>query len=169
MPPAAAAAPKSRSSWRLNQSGAVRVTLDEILDVGRRNGIAVDDDLYEWAMDEHGRVPPNAGAAYGPDIELGRDEAVPWHRYETFRGSGRVRIRLSKELGASDDEILAVLIHETYEIAALEAEFVENGGRLMARRIHSLLNAQDGTLHCAAWQKADDVIFGMIAEGALPK
>jgi hypothetical protein len=143
--------------------------LEAILDVGRRNGIDVDDGLFEWVPDLHGRVPPDALAVYGPDIVLGRDEAVPWHRYETFRGSGRVRVRLSQQLGPSDDESLAVLIHETYEIAALEAEVTASGGRLMASRIHSLINARDGTLHCAAWQRADDVILGMIAAGALPK
>jgi hypothetical protein len=161
--------PKSELSWRPNPSGVVRATLRDILDVGRRNDVDVDGDLYEWVIDEHDRVPADAWAVYGPDLVYARDAAVPWHRYETARGSGRVRVRLSKRLGASDDEILAVLIHETDEVAALEQEFAENGWQLMASRIDSLLNPRNGRLHCAAWQRADEVILGLIEKGVRPR
>jgi hypothetical protein len=147
-----------------------RASLAEILDVGRRNGVNVDDELFDWRMDAQNQVPGHAFAAYGVDLSYSRgSRLVPWRMFETAPESGRVRVRLSKRLGGSDDEILAVLIHETDEIAALEKVFEQNGWNLTAERIDSLINERDGTLHVAAWRNADRAILEMIEKGDWPK
>ncbi len=71
---------------------------------------------------------------------------------------GKFAIKLNSNVLDSDDAIVAVLAHEVHETRALEAEFDANGGRLMAKRVHSLVNAETGTLHCAAWDYADDLL-----------
>ena len=54
--PAAAASPRTEHLWRENPNGVVRKTVEEILDVGRRNGVDVDDELFV------GKVTPEARA-----------------------------------------------------------------------------------------------------------
>lgn len=66
---------------------------------------------------------------------------------------GKFVVRISPDTLRSDDAIVATIAHEVHEITGLRAAFEAN-----ADHVYSLINPRTGTLHCEAWDVADELV-----------
>jgi hypothetical protein len=126
----------------------------------------VDDSLFRWRLGEAHDFRPGELAKYAELRSLSPGQVVPRERFLT--ADGRYIIRLNPDIMLSDDAILAVLIHETHEIVALEAEFAANAERLSVEDLRSLIDTRVGKLHCEAWDAADRRVLALIEEERWP-
>ena len=73
-----------------------------------------------------------------------------------------IPVRLSNEILASDEEIVAVIAHEMHEIEGLRALFEANDLRMTAAELHRLITpGYKGNLHYQAWDIADKLVLAM--------
>lgn len=160
----AAAEPRSQDRWRPNPRGARR-SLDEALDVGRRNDVDVDDERFLWAIGDAGGFAAGELATYA-QVRHFRDEMIV-HRSRLVTRGGRYRVLLNPSILASDDTILAVLVHEVHEIQGLDDAFGSQG-TLSGKEFRSLVDTRTGRLHCAAWDEADRRVLSLIEANKWP-
>jgi hypothetical protein len=148
-----AAAPKV--TFRPNPGGEIR-QLNEALQIAERNGVDVDPERFRFTIDNS--LPDNISARYFwvSDIDPTRPRMFGLKNFQDSQG--RFVVGLNRRIMSSDDHILGTIAHEVFEIDALESAFVANGGRLEAKQIHSLINAETGTAHSAAWEHADAIV-----------
>jgi hypothetical protein len=138
-------------------------SLSEALQIAERNGIDIDPERFRFTVTH--ALPDNISARYfharttrGRIIEL-RD---------LWDINGKFAIQLNRNILQSDDQILAVIAHELFEIEALENAFIENGGRLETTRIFMLIDGEQGSAHSAAWDHADQLVETLQRQGRYP-
>ena len=152
----AAQAPTVR--WRPNPNGQVR-TISEAVEIARRNGVNIPEDI-RFAAVEARDLPSNASAAYAQFGQKHLDDLIEWedfyNRYE------QIPVRISRELLASDEAIVAIMGHEMHELNALRRLFEESGGVMRAGRLRSLIRPGiPNNLHDQAWDVADVLVRRM--------
>lgn len=159
----AGTAASSKVKFRPNPNHEVR-KLSEALQIAERNGIDIDPDRFRFAITSD--LPDNVGAQYFRLRESQQGQMIELKGLTDDQG--RFMIRLNKNILDSDDKILGVIAHEVFEIDALEQAFIENGGRLEAKRIFALVDATQGTAHSAAWNYADTLVESLQKQGKHP-
>lgn len=125
----------------------------------------MDDELFQWQIGQADEFRAGELATYMELRQLHDGMVIPRRRLVTR--DDRYSILLNPSILTSDDAILAVLIHETHEIAALEERFARSD-RLSVRELRSLVDAQVGKLHCEAWDEADRRVLALIEEDRWP-
>ena len=149
------AASNPRENPRPNPVGTPRRTLDEALRIARDHGVEIDDDEFTFTLSPF-PLGPGVGAQY-----LSFDAPSAHFMVECRRllnNDGKVHVTVCPTILVSDEEIVHVLAHEVYESRALLAEFDRNRGSLRADVVASLVRPPLGTLHCDAWDYADDML-----------
>lgn len=126
----------------------------------------MDDELFQWKIGQAEEFREGELAKYMELRGLHDDMVIPQHRLMTR--DERYSILLNPSILTSDDAILAVLIHETHELEALEDHFAARSGRLSTRELRSLVDARVGKLHCEAWDEADRRVLALIEEDRWP-
>lgn len=156
-------APKVRS--KLNPNGLVR-SEDEILDVLRRGGVEIPDDvaIFVGEADEFvgtlddllaGR---NALTARMPSLT--EDAAGYVHFNHMYNRFGKIPVRINPSMMASDDAILAVMKHELHELGLFREVFRRGNGRMTFDAFRAeAMPGNPGNYHWQAWDAADDLIL----------
>jgi hypothetical protein len=153
--PLLGAASNPREIPRPNPTGTPQRTLEEALRIARDHGVDLNDDEFTFTLSPF-PLQSGAGAQYlsldAPSahfiVECGR----------LLNDDGKVHVTVCPTILVSDEEIVHVLAHEVYEATALLAEFDRNHGSLRADVVASLVRPPLGTLHCDAWDYADDML-----------
>lgn len=145
----------SRGSYRPNAGGITR-TADEAVDLARRHGIEIDDDVRIGFIDDWRRLDADAEyAQLGGRFRL--DDLIEWDDLLHDR-TGMLPVRFNSALLQSDEALLAHIAHEMHEVNALRAIFAERGA-ITARELRSLIGSGvRGNLHDQAWDVADAMV-----------
>jgi hypothetical protein len=143
--------------WRPNADGAVR-TIDEAVELARKWGVEIPEDIAFYVRDPN-HLPPGALAEYFRMPRASAGGRLTWEKFLDERE--QVAVRLSKEILASDEAIVAVIGHEMHELNGLRALFDERE-TISALEIARLINpGHRGNLHDQAWDIADVLISRM--------
>lgn len=157
--------PQTESRWRPNPGGVLRTRTD-VEQIAARHGI-VPDDFLRFRVGSPPNFPNGEFARYGPAVETSR-KVVEWREFLTQGDPELVLVRLNPSILDRDDAILAVLLHENFEIGLLAEEFAKIGGRMSTTRFVELVNEKTGTLHLPAWDHADEYIEALQHRGGWP-
>lgn len=157
--------PRTEARWRRNSHGQLRSVAD-VEAIARRHGI-IPDDFLRFRVGSARDFPNGELARYGPAIDTSR-RVVEWSEFLTQGDPELVLVRINPIVLDRDDAILAVLLHEVFEIERLAGEFNGNGGRISTARFLELVNEKTGTLHLAAWDHADEYVEAMQDRGGWP-
>ena len=149
------AAARPRQPWRPNPLGTPARTLEQALAVARDNGVDFSDEDFVFSVSPR-PLGANLHAAYLDYDAPRRDSVVEVGRLLTE--DGRIGVVLCPTVLERDDAIIAVVAHEVFEARALLDEFRKSGGRMPAWKVRSLVDSVTGTLHCAAWDHADELV-----------
>jgi hypothetical protein len=150
-------------TWLPNPGGEIR-TLDQAIAIARRHGVEIADDIA-FEVVPQAALPRGARAAY---LQLGSNRVrrlagdfVEWDDFYNAVND-MIPVRLSNEILASDEEIVAVIAHEMHEIEGLRALFEANDLRMTAAELHRLITpGYKGNLHYQAWDIADKLVLAM--------
>jgi hypothetical protein len=107
----------------------------------------------------------NANASYLSLNQLFADDIINWKDIYS-PANGKINVWFRESVFKSDEEIVALFIHELYEIQHLRSAFAESGGKLNARTVGELINeGHAGNLHDKAWDAADAAVELMRSTG----
>jgi len=120
-----------QTKWTPNAGGPR--TLSEALKIAEKNGVYVADDvrfnvLKDMEYDE--RFGTGSYATYGRGDVQG-DPLLPWKGHMADK-DGNVTIHMRESVLDSDESIVAIMEHETFEVEALRDMFTRSGGSLRA-------------------------------------
>ncbi|HEY2516922.1 MAG TPA: hypothetical protein VGI39_38890 [Polyangiaceae bacterium] len=149
------AAANPRVAWHPNPAGTPARTLADALRIAAENGVEIDEEEYLF------RVAARRLDNFAEYLDYNVPQSEGRTLFIELRKvlfDGRLVVWLSPDVLDSDDAIVAVIAHEVHETQALFAAFQMNGGRLGAPTLYSLVNPTSGTLHCAAWEYADELV-----------
>ncbi|WP_437485670.1 hypothetical protein WME75_01520 [Sorangium sp. So ce1014] len=131
-------------------------TLDEAIQIARRNSITISEDVFFVVADD--LVPPDAYALWC---------VVQAHgsmRWENFYARGRIPVKIRQAVLESDEAIVAVFAHETYEIEGLRKLFEHREAIPGAEIIRLIRTGIRGNLHDQAWDYADLLVAALREE-----
>jgi hypothetical protein len=114
-------------SWAPNP-GAQRRTIAEAMEIAKRNGVDVPVYLH-FTDDPLGLLAGKKFTARGPQITKPAGGSVTWADHIDPR-TGKIVIRVRADILESDEAIVAVFTHETYEFRELRQMLQESGGRI---------------------------------------
>ena len=146
------------SPYAPNQRG-VRRTLDEACQIAREASIEWDAGVIEFAVlpPQAPPLPANIDARYFDLDSVTVEMEFQWEADFVDLKSDKVRVRVAPHVFDSDEHIIAIFAHETFELEKLCEEFRVKGG-LNGKRLYSLLNEVNGDFHCLAWDHSDHVL-----------
>lgn len=145
-----------RMTWRKNPDGVVRTT-EEAVDLARKWGVEIDDDIRFAAWDP-ASLPKNTHAEYFSQ-KLTSGVRLSWARFLNAREE--LPVKISRDILSSDEAIVAVIAHEMHEINGLRRLF-ESRETIPAEEVYRLINPGiKGNLHDQAWDVADEVVARM--------
>jgi len=154
------------AKWARNSDGLIR-SQDEIAKLLKKHGVDVPNDVtfrvgkakhYPLTLDDLFAGKGGLTAKFGNLSE----DAPGGHVY--FKdlispNTGKIHIEINPNMMGSDEAILAVMVHELYELEMFRGLFEENGGSLLYDTFKD--EAMDGipyNFHWNAWEIADDFI-----------
>ena len=151
-------------AWTYNPGRAVR-TLDEAVDLARRAGVTIEDDVVFEIVPHATLQRSGKGVIFGDYTDILRHKKyragdfVDWD--DLFVGDA-IRVRLSDQILASDEAIVAVLGHEMHEVNGLRKLFEANEFRLRADQLFRRIEPGfKGNLHWEAWGISDKLVMAM--------
>lgn len=149
-------------TWRRNSDGPVR-TIDEAVEIARRNGVAIPDDVA-FFVDEQGELGANI-TARAPIIRKPAGGEVRWSDLVNAR-TGRVPIIIRPDILESDEAIVAVFAHELHEIEGFRKIVGRRGSISIEEFIANHAWDNPGNLHDEGWTIADALVRRMRGGGS---
>ena len=161
----AAFRPRFLGKWAPNPGGKTR-TIDEAIEIARNNGVRIEEDIQFFLVDEK-FLPRDTFASYLKTRPKVAGDVVTWEEF--LNRFGKVPVQISKEVLKSDEQVVAVMGHEMYELNALRDMFLKQGGSMRAEELLRLVNTETkGNLHYQAWDEADKLVEAMRARAQSP-
>ena len=153
------AAATPRVSFRKNPDGKV-FTDDEALAAIEKSGIDVPDDVQIQFVNTLGRKD-GAKAQYLQIGKVPEDKTITWRSFKNIKG--KIPVTFERTLFDSEEEFLAHVEHEMFELRKLES-FFEKNRAVPARKLREMINdvrsgGLPNNLHEQAWESADDLIL----------
>ena len=141
------------TDWKKNSDG-VR-NLEQAISLLARNGITVPEDVRVAIYDE---LDPDVLASYLLPHESPADARYSWENL--LNDFGQVPIKVRSTVFESDEQIIAVLGHELYELGLLRRHLEENE-TISAGQMSSLIatNTTSKNFHCLASQYGDRAVL----------
>lgn len=144
--------------YRPNPEGTIRTEAD-IVRLAREHGIDLDWDDEPIRLVVHPTPGDYANYARWPAPEKHlrvdpRKEMLTLPR--TTRG--QLVVKFDPETMKSDDAIVGTVAHEMHELKALVREFELRGGSISRADLDSLVDAERGRLHHAAYDHSDEIV-----------
>jgi hypothetical protein len=125
-----------RVKWKRNADGHRR-SIDEALEIARRNGVEVPEDVVFFVA-EPGELNGTSGgllsgqtleSARGPTVSEHEDGRIRWEDH--YNRYGKVPFQIHPDVLTSDEAIVAVFQHEMHELSLLRRVFTLSKNRCM--------------------------------------
>ncbi len=143
-------------------AGGVTRSPSEAVAIARKHGVEVP----EWVrVVPDASVPPGRFAEYrlGGKEAVSPNEQMSWKR---LAPTGTVTVRVHPSVFHSDEAVVGVLAHESYELTRLR-RLIEARGAMPAGEVQRCIDPRlDANLHGQAWDIADLQVMAMRAETA---
>jgi hypothetical protein len=162
--------PKLR--WKKNKGGLKR-TMEEALAIARRNGVEVPDDVEFFEADPGEMKGSLRGyfagqrfeTARGPEMKVRLDGRIHWEDH--YNREGKIPFQVHPEVLTSDEAIVAVFRHETFELSLVREVFAQSTDGTMNQADYGIQTSvgRPGNFHDLAWDEADEIVFRMRRRG----
>jgi RHS repeat-associated protein len=149
------AAASPRVTYRPNAGGVTR-TLDEAKAIAQKAGVDLNEEFIEYRLAKPGTLRSNEYANYGNFEANSKSDIFEFKKLLNARG--KMVVQINPNTLTSDDAIVGAFAHESSEIQALEGKFHENGFRMRAEMLRSLIDEKVGSLHSEAWEYSDKLV-----------
>jgi hypothetical protein len=148
-------------------------TIEEAVEIAKRNGVGIPKDVEFFEADP-GELKgslrgPFAGqrfeTARGPDVSPRKDGRI--YLAEHYNKDERIPFQVHPDILTSDEAIVAVLQHETYELSLMREVFVQFASRSLNWADYGIQTSagRPGNFHDLAWGEADRIVRQMRRRG----
>lgn len=152
-----------QTTWKPNADGAR--TLPEAIRIAEDHGVYVADDVkFNVVPDDlYDKHIGDSYASYGRATADSAEQMLKWGDFMTD-AKGNVKINLRQSVLSSDEAIVAVMEHETFEVEGLRAMFAKSGGKMRWNEYESQVSPGNPKgLHWKAVDSGDALVHAMRA------